>query len=66
MTRCKKVAVVHKANVIKLAYGLFRDICYEVAKQYPEVEDYHTGLAIGKEDFLVKAVNHLKGLTLMI
>ncbi len=41
--RRKKVTIVHKANVIKLASGLFLDICKEVAESYPEVEvdDYH-------------------------
>jgi 3-isopropylmalate dehydrogenase len=43
MKRRKKVTIVHKANVIKLANGLFVDTCKEVAKQYPEVkvDDYH-------------------------
>lgn len=38
-----KVTIVHKANVIKLGYGLFLDTCREVGKEYPEVEvdDYH-------------------------
>lgn len=48
MTRRKKVAVVHKANVIKYAFELFRDICYEVGeKYYPEVE---------VEDYLIDAM----------
>ncbi|MED4784865.1 isocitrate/isopropylmalate dehydrogenase family protein [Brevibacillus choshinensis] len=43
MQRKRKVTIVHKANVIRLGYGLFLDTCREVAKQYPEVEvdDYH-------------------------
>ncbi|GAA4702685.1 isocitrate/isopropylmalate dehydrogenase family protein [Brevibacillus fulvus] len=43
LQRRKKVAIVHKANVIKLGYGLFLETCREVGKQYPavEVEDYH-------------------------
>lgn len=44
MVRKKHVTIVHKANVIKLAYGMFRDICYEVGKKYyPEVQidDFH-------------------------
>ncbi|SDF36783.1 isocitrate/isopropylmalate dehydrogenase family protein [Sporomusa acidovorans] len=43
MKRRKKVTIVHKANVIKLGYGLFRDTCREVGKLYPEVQvdDYH-------------------------
>lgn len=44
MTRKKKLAIVHKANVIKWGYGLFKEVCYEVGREhYPEVsvEDYH-------------------------
>ena len=41
--RRKKVAIVHKANVIRKAYGLFLEVCRNVAKEFPEVavEDYH-------------------------
>jgi len=44
MIRKKHVTVAHKANVIKKAYGMFRDICYEVGREYyPEVkvDDFH-------------------------
>ncbi|MED4906706.1 isocitrate/isopropylmalate dehydrogenase family protein [Brevibacillus centrosporus] len=43
MQRRKKVTIVHKANVIRLGYGLFLNTCREVGKLYPEVqvEDYH-------------------------
>lgn len=44
MIRRKHVTIVHKANVIKMAYGMFRDVCYAVGKEfYPEViiDDYH-------------------------
>ncbi|MEK3724630.1 isocitrate/isopropylmalate dehydrogenase family protein [Paenibacillus sp. FSL H8-0034] len=43
MKRSKHVTIVHKANVIKLGYGLFLSTCREVGAQYPEVrvEDYH-------------------------
>ena len=43
MKRRKKVTIVHKANVIKMGYGLFKNTCLEVAKLYPEVQvdDYH-------------------------
>lgn len=43
MQRKRKVTIVHKANVIRMGYGLFLDTCREVAKQYPEVQvdDYH-------------------------
>jgi 3-isopropylmalate dehydrogenase len=38
-----KVALVHKANVIRKAYGLFLEACRDVAKEFPgvAVEDYH-------------------------
>jgi 3-isopropylmalate dehydrogenase len=34
---------VHKANVLKMTTGLFRDVCREVAQDYPDVsvDDYH-------------------------
>ena len=41
--RSKKVTIVHKANVLKLTTGLFRDVCREVAQDYPDVtvNDFH-------------------------
>jgi 3-isopropylmalate dehydrogenase len=41
--RSKKLTIVHKANVLKLTTGLFRDVCREVAKDYPDVsvDDFH-------------------------
>jgi 3-isopropylmalate dehydrogenase len=38
-----KVTIVHKANVLKLTTGLFRDVCREVGSQYPDVtvDDFH-------------------------
>ncbi|MEV6773021.1 isocitrate/isopropylmalate dehydrogenase family protein [Nocardia sp. NPDC051030] len=36
--RRKKVTIVHKANVLPRTMGLFRDVCYEVAEEYPDVE----------------------------
>ncbi|WP_258366843.1 isocitrate/isopropylmalate dehydrogenase family protein [Curtobacterium sp. MCSS17_011] len=43
MTRDKRVTIVHKANVLKMTTGLFRDVCREIAAQYPEVSvnDFH-------------------------
>ncbi len=43
MTRHKQVTIVHKANVIRLGTGLFKEVCLEVAKEYPEVKvnDFH-------------------------
>ncbi|XP_043720015.1 isocitrate dehydrogenase [NAD] regulatory subunit 1, mitochondrial-like [Telopea speciosissima] len=34
----KKVTAVHKANIMKLADGLFLESCREVAAKYPEIE----------------------------
>jgi isocitrate dehydrogenase (NAD+) len=34
----KKVAAVHKANIMKLSDGLFLRCCREVSKRYPEIE----------------------------
>ncbi|MFJ8716158.1 isocitrate/isopropylmalate dehydrogenase family protein [Streptomyces violaceus] len=41
--RRKKVTIVHKANVLKLTTGLFRDVCREIARDYPDiaVDDFH-------------------------
>ncbi|MGR6919869.1 isocitrate/isopropylmalate dehydrogenase family protein [[Actinomadura] parvosata] len=38
-----KLTIVHKANVLKLTTGLFRDVCREVAARYPgvAVDDFH-------------------------
>ena len=41
-----KVTAVHKANVLKKSDGLFRDVFYEVAERYPDIET---------EDFYVDA-----------
>lgn len=34
----KKVAAVHKANIMKLSDGLFLECCRKVAAQFPEIE----------------------------
>jgi 3-isopropylmalate dehydrogenase len=41
--RGKRVTIVHKANVLRLTTGLFRDVCREVAAGYPDVavDDFH-------------------------
>ena len=33
----KKVTAIHKANVMRVTDGLFRDVCREVAKGYPDI-----------------------------
>ncbi len=37
MARKKRVTVVHKANVLKLTDGLFRETCFNVAREFPDV-----------------------------
>ncbi|RMI29845.1 isocitrate/isopropylmalate dehydrogenase family protein [Nocardia stercoris] len=46
-TRRKRLTIVHKANVLPLTTGLFRDVCYEVAAGYPGVvvDDEHVDAA---------------------
>ncbi|WP_417563497.1 isocitrate/isopropylmalate dehydrogenase family protein [Microbacterium sp.] len=43
LQRRKHVTIVHKANVLMLTTGLFRDVCREVGARYPEVtvDDFH-------------------------
>ncbi len=36
--RKKRITVVHKANVLKLTDGLFRETCFNVAREFPDVE----------------------------
>lgn len=47
--RRRRVAIVHKANVIRLAYGLFLEACRSVAKEFPDVvvEEYHIDAMAG-------------------
>ncbi len=33
----KKVTAIHKANVLRVTDGLFRSVCSEVSKQYPDI-----------------------------
>lgn len=35
--RRKRVTIVHKANVLKIADGMFIDVCREVGRDYPDV-----------------------------
>ncbi|KAF5397156.1 NAD-dependent isocitrate dehydrogenase [Paragonimus heterotremus] len=42
----KKVTAVHKANIMKLADGLFLDTCCSVAKQYPQMGTRNSGRSL--------------------
>ncbi|WP_405497772.1 isocitrate/isopropylmalate dehydrogenase family protein [Nocardia sp. NBC_00511] len=66
--RSKKVTIVHKANVLPMTMGMFRDVCYEVAAQYPgvEVNDEHVDAAAAHlvrapEDYDVIVTENLFG-----
>jgi 3-isopropylmalate dehydrogenase len=41
--RRKRLTIVHKANVLRLSMGLFRDVCRDVGERYPDVtvDDFH-------------------------
>jgi 3-isopropylmalate dehydrogenase len=43
LRRRRKVTIVHKANVLRMTTGMFRDVSREVAADYPDVEvdDFH-------------------------
>ncbi|WP_460697863.1 isocitrate/isopropylmalate dehydrogenase family protein [Nocardia thraciensis] len=45
--RRHRLTIVHKANVLPMTMGLFRDVCYEVAAEYPGVvaDDEHVDAA---------------------
>jgi 3-isopropylmalate dehydrogenase len=36
-SRKKHVTIVHKANVLKIADGMFINICHDIAKEFPDV-----------------------------
>ena len=40
--RRKKVTIVHKANVLKMTTGLFRDVCREVGRGVPRTSSSTT------------------------
>src|SRR2546428_12147635 len=47
MKRRKKLAFVHKANILKISDGLFKQSVLDIAKDYPDValEDLHVDAA---------------------
>ena len=49
-TRRRRLTIVHKANVLRLTTGMFRDVCREVAAGYPDVEvdDLHIDAAAAR------------------
>ena len=47
MNRNKKISIIHKANVLRLTYGLFLESCRKVSADFPEVavNDFHIDAA---------------------
>jgi 3-isopropylmalate dehydrogenase len=41
--RRRHLTIVHKANVLRLTTGMFRDVCTDIASDYPDVtvDDFH-------------------------
>ncbi len=63
-----KVFCGHKANIMKLTDGLFLDVFYEVAKDYPEiktadiiVDDLAMKLVVKPQDFQMVILPNLQG-----
>src|SRR6187431_1678159 len=64
----RRITCAHKANIMKLTDGLFLDIFYEVAKEYPElkaddkiVDDLAMQLVVKPEQFDVIVMTNLQG-----
>ena len=66
--KARRITCVHKANIMKLTDGLFLDIFYEVAKDYPElkaddkiVDDLAMKLVVRPDEFDVIVLTNLQG-----
>lgn len=64
----RRITCGHKANIMKLTDGLFLDIFYEVAKEYPElnaddkiVDDLAMKLVVRPDEFDVVVLTNLQG-----
>jgi isocitrate dehydrogenase len=64
----RRITCAHKANIMKLTDGLFLDIFYEVAKDYPElkaddkiVDDLAMKLVVRPDEFDVIVLTNLQG-----
>lgn len=64
----KKVTCGHKANIMKMTDGLFLEVFYEIAKEYPEikandiiVDDLAMKLVAKPQDFQVVVLTNLQG-----
>ncbi len=64
----KRITCAHKANIMKLTDGLFLDVFYEVAKEYPDlkaddkiVDDLAMQLVVRPDQFDVIVLTNLQG-----
>ncbi|HVG15586.1 MAG TPA: NADP-dependent isocitrate dehydrogenase [Chitinophagaceae bacterium] len=64
----RRVTCAHKANIMKLTDGLFLDVFYEVAKEYPDlksddkiVDDLAMQLVVRPDQFDVIVLTNLQG-----
>ena len=64
----RRITCAHKANIMKLTDGLFLDIFYEVAKDYPDlkaddkiVDDLAMKLVVRPDEFDVIVLTNLQG-----
>src|SRR5215211_6126682 len=64
----RRITCAHKANIMKLTDGLFLDIFYEVAKDYPDlkaddkiVDDLAMKLVVRPDEFDVVVLTNLQG-----
>lgn len=65
---CKRITCGHKANIMKMTDGLFLEVFYEVAKEYPElqaddkiVDDLAMQLVVRPNVFDVIVLTNLQG-----
>ena len=66
--KARRITCAHKANIMKLTDGLFLDIFYEVARDYPElkaddkiVDDLAMKLVVRPDEFDVIVLTNLQG-----
>jgi isocitrate dehydrogenase len=65
---CRRITCGHKANIMKITDGLFLEVFYEIAKEYPElkaddviVDDLCMKLVVKPQEFDVVVLTNLQG-----
>jgi len=54
MKRRRNVTIATKANIMRKTCGLFREVCLEVAEEYPEVEVNHLFIDVAAMNMVMK------------